>query len=233
MAFEGDLVAKEGTISLDLMKRITAGGGDGQEELKRVLTAGGWTEESGETVAIPSILWSQGDKRLKGSSWKLVGPKVETMFEATDMWEGLNTTGADGRERKVNVRLVFPIHKFVFPTEGEFRATSQWLSFEVSQESQANKDFILCLQDAESYEIKWADTAVDLTDEDMNGAGILQKDVAVRLQILVTGISAAMIYMGIAPVSKARLPQIGTQWKMKQEAGQWPIRVGYWIEGKT
>ena len=74
---------------------------------------------------------------------------------------------------------------------------------------------------------------MDLTDEDMNGAGILQKDVAVRLQILVTGISAAMIYMGIAPVSKARLPQIGTQWKMKQEAGQWPIRVGYWIEGKA
>ena len=116
---------REGDLTLEVMKSITAKGGE--EEVGRVLRERGRTEE--DTVAIPVLVWNQTEKRLKGSAWRVRGQPVETVTEATDLWEGLMVN-----ERKVNVSLTFSLHKFVFPATGELRANSGWLSFEVRYE---------------------------------------------------------------------------------------------------
>lgn len=89
------------------------------------------------------------------------------------------------------------------------------------------------MQDAKSYEIKWADTEAELSNQDLEASGLMSKDIAVRLQVMATSMMAGMIYMSIAPVAKQRLAEIGAQWGFKEEQGKWPVRVGHWLEGKS
>ena len=123
LTFTHPLVKREGSLGIELMKKVTALGGE--EEIKRGLRERGVSED--DTVAVPVMLWSQQDKRLKGTAWRLMGPKVETMLEATDLWEGLMV-----QDRKISMKLVFSLRKFRFPSAGELRTNSHWLSFEVS-----------------------------------------------------------------------------------------------------
>ena len=61
----------------------------------------------------------------------------------------------------------------------------------------------------------------------------MQKDLAVRMQIMLSSMTAGLLYLSIAPVHKARLAEIGNAWKMKEEGGRWPVRVGHWVEGES
>ena len=74
------------------------------------------------------------------------------------------------------------------------------------------------------------DTNVALTDADMEGSGVGNKDVALRLQIQLSSMVQAVIYLSIIPIHKANLPAMCAKWNLSEGAGAWPIRVGYFMD---
>ena len=109
-------------MSLEVFKKLTSKGGEA--ELSRVMKERGWNGE--DSIVIPTMIWNQQEKKIRGMSWKVRGKQVTTQFAAGDMWEGLLLNG-----REIRVTLNYSLDSFIFPTEGEGRASSQWLSIEV------------------------------------------------------------------------------------------------------
>lgn len=201
----GPLVAKQGELSLELGRKLMSTGGE--QERKRVLLGRGYSEE--ETLVIPVMLWDQERRKLKGTMWTMHGPNLEMAVKATDMWENLMLG-----DREVILSLTFELRKFRFESAGEKRTNSQWLG----------------IDEAESVLCQWEDTGVELTEQDMEGSGLNNKNLAVRAQIHLSSMSQALIYMGMAPVAPARLSEIGRMWGMTPEEGRWPVRVVLWTK---
>ena len=202
MMFSHPMVRKEGTVKAEVFKKICSRGG--RVERERILKERGVLVEGGEeTLAVPVMIWSQEEKRLKGSSWLVLGQKVSTAFEASDLWAGLSLG-----QRKVGIRMVFSPETFTFPWTGANRCNSDFLSFE----------------DAEEWEMAWQDSGEMLTQAELSETGIQAKDVAVRLQVTPTSMSQAMVYISILPVSKVLLTAKAQEWGIKESSGAWPHR---------
>lgn len=76
MFFSHEKAKREGVMSMEVMKAITAKGGEA--EVRRVLEARGWSEE--ELVAVPTVFYDQEEKKVKGSGWRVLGPMVNSVI---------------------------------------------------------------------------------------------------------------------------------------------------------
>ena len=150
MMFAHALCKKQGAVTPEIFKKICSKGG--RMERERILKERGVLVEGvEETVAVPVMIWSEEEKKLKGSSWLVLGQRISTAFEASDMWTDLNIG-----QRKAGVRLVFRPEAFTFPWTGPHRCNSGWLSFE----------------DAEEWEIVWQDTDEELSQAELAESGM-------------------------------------------------------------